>query len=313
MGASSAPARLFVCSLSLSQILSLAPVVSFSTVARPSGSSALWSSNKSDDAAPSSPSPVLSRRQAILAVPSVGLALSALVPAPAYASTATTAENIGGNLPDLPGEAVRSYLQYRIPLAIAIDFFVFELQDKIEVIDDWGEINVLFQQSSANGGMGNPSRVEREYVNPMRILGFSMPPDEAEDMQKAQQIFESGMSKLGKATKGIRRDIPVEVTDADIQKAREGYEKSRIGLNAFIVALNKATGLNEMKTIPPRGPKQIAQYGRSRSKYNVLVKKTKLCQNRGGPTLAKTWGGLMVTGYLQDSCGIPDLDLYFLQ
>lgn len=39
-----------------------------------------------------------------------------------------------GNLPDLPPDAVRSYLQYRIPLQTAADFYVFELQDLLQVL-----------------------------------------------------------------------------------------------------------------------------------------------------------------------------------
>jgi hypothetical protein len=44
-----------------------------------------------------------------------------------------------------------------------------------------------------------------------------------------------------------------------------------------------------------------------------LMKKTKLCQNRGGPALSQAWGQLMISGYMQDSCGIPDLEEYFYQ
>lgn len=93
-----------------------------------------------------------------------------------------------------------------------------------------------------------------------------------------------------------------------------------------------------MKTIPPIGPNQLAEYGRSQRKYLELKKKIKLCQNRkenrvcfavallldshfllpgrpsgGGPTLSQTWGTLMISGYMQDSCGIPDMEGYFYQ
>ena len=68
-----------------------------------------------------------------------------------------------------------------------------------------------------------------------------------------------------------------------------------------------------MKPIPPIGPNQLAEYGRSQRKYLELKKKIKLCQNRGGPTLSQAWGQLMISGYMQDSCGIPDLEAYFYQ
>lgn len=41
-----------------------------------------------------------------------------------------------GNLPDLPKEAARSYLQYRFTLQLACDYYLFELQPKLGNIDD---------------------------------------------------------------------------------------------------------------------------------------------------------------------------------
>jgi len=39
-----------------------------------------------------------------------------------------------------------------------------------------------------------------------------MPPDEADALQKARNMFEKAMQIIGKATAGIRRDLPVEVS-----------------------------------------------------------------------------------------------------
>jgi hypothetical protein len=50
----------------------------------------------------------------------------------AAASSAVTGPG-DGNLPDLPPDAVRSYLQYRIPLQTAADYYVFELQSLLQV------------------------------------------------------------------------------------------------------------------------------------------------------------------------------------
>ena len=50
----------------------------------------------------------------------------------AVASSAVTGPS-DGNLPDLPPDAVRSYLQYRIPLQTAADYYVFELQSLLQV------------------------------------------------------------------------------------------------------------------------------------------------------------------------------------
>ena len=229
---------------------------------------------------------------------------------PSNAVTATGASD--GNLVDLPPDAARSYLQYRIPLQTAADFYIFELQDLLGDIQQWGDIGQLFQVNN-NRGQGQPSRIERDCINPMRILLLSMPPDYTDDMRAAQFKFEAAMFKITKATSGIRRDLPVEIDASAVPTAKAGWEEGRVALNEFFVLLNDATGLNELKSIPAPGPNQREQYGRSANRYNNLVKKTKLCQNRGGPALSKAWGGLMVSGYMQDSCGIPDLEEYFYQ
>ena len=58
------------------------------------------------------------------------LALMTGLSSPADAATSLAASS-DGNLPELPSEAVRSYLQYRIPLQIAADYYIFSLQDMI--------------------------------------------------------------------------------------------------------------------------------------------------------------------------------------
>lgn len=251
-----------------------------------------------------------SRRQFLTAVPAGALALSQLFGNAQVTNAATGSSD--GNLPDLPSEAVRSYLQYRIPLQIAADYYVFELQDKVGNIEDWGEIGQLFRVNN-NKGQGQPSKIERDYVNPMRILLLSMPPDVSDDMRDAQFRFEKAMNNISKVTSGYRKDLPVEIPAGSVVAASKGWEDGRVALNDFFALLNTATGLPELKAIPPSGPKQREQYGRSARKFNELIKKTKLCQNRGGPALSQAWGQLMVSGYLQDSCGIPDLESYFYQ
>uniref|UniRef100_A0A448ZFB9 Uncharacterized protein n=1 Tax=Pseudo-nitzschia multistriata TaxID=183589 RepID=A0A448ZFB9_9STRA len=239
-----------------------------------------------------------------------GLALLTGLSAPAAASGIATASD--GNLPDLPSEAVRSYLQYRVGLQVAADYYVFQLQDMVGDIDQWGEVGQLFRVNN-NKGQGQPSKIERDYVNPMRILLLSFPPEVSEDMRDAQFRFEKAANTVSKATAGYRRDLPVEVDAKTIASAKAGWEEGRVALNEFFVLLNSAVGLNELTPIPPPGPNQNKEYGRSARRYNELQKKIKLCQNRGGPALSQAWGQLMVSGYLQDSCGIPDMDDYFTQ
>mmetsp|Transcript_43544 Transcript_43544/g.63895 ORF Transcript_43544/g.63895 Transcript_43544/m.63895 type:complete len:309 (-) Transcript_43544:455-1381(-) len=189
-------------------------------------------------------------------------------PLPAFAAgTVTTITD--GNLSDLPPDAARSYLQYRAALQISADFYMFELQRKILDIDDWGEVNQLFTQSGARGGQGQPNRIERDFTNPMRILGLSMPPDESEEMRAAQYQFERAMGGMSKATAGVRRDLPVELDPNAVKKAEQGWEEGRVALNKFFAIVNETTGLpNELKPIPP-GPyssEQIKAYGRSPKK-----------------------------------------------
>mmetsp|Transcript_54028 Transcript_54028/g.80615 ORF Transcript_54028/g.80615 Transcript_54028/m.80615 type:complete len:300 (-) Transcript_54028:92-991(-) len=214
---------------------------------------------------------------------------------------------------DLPPDAARSYLQYRVNLQVAADYYVYELQEMVSDPEQWGEVTQLFATSNSRGGQGQPNRVERDFINPMRILGLSMPPDIADALRDSQFAFERSMQQLTKATSGYQRNLSVELDPKSIQDAKQGWESGRKALNSFFVAVNDAVGLEELQSIPPAGPKQSEEYGRSQRKFLDLMKKTKLCQNRGGPALSQAWGQLMVSGYLQDSCGIPDMEGYFYQ
>jgi hypothetical protein len=251
---------------------------------------------------------VTSRRELLFqtVATTAAIAIPSLVAVPHRSNAAITPTGpLDGNLVDLPPEAVRSYLQYRIPLQTSADFYVFELRDQLSDVNQWGEINELFQS--------RPSRMEREFTNVFRILGLSMPPDVSDVMRDAQSKFERASFRISKITSGVRRDLPIEIAKDAVPNALESWEEGRQAINEFFVALNEATGLTEMKTIPPYSERQLEEYGRSKKRYVELKKKVKLCQNRGGPTLSQAWGQLMVSGYLQDSCGIPDLESYFYQ
>jgi hypothetical protein len=174
-------------------------------------------------------------------------------------------------------------------------------------------VNELFEAKSARGG-GNPSRIEREFTNTFRILGLSMPPDFADEILDAQYRFDKAMTGISRTTAGIRRDLPIEI-DAEkvVSSALAGWEDGRKAINDIFSILNEATGLSEMKGIPAAGPNQLVAYGRSQRRFLDLKKKLKLCQNRGGQTLASTWGNLMVAGTVSDYCALPDPNDYFYQ
>lgn len=266
-------------------------------------------SSTSLNAAPSSRRSWLTSSSSIL----LGSAIAATAsnPQAAFAKTVTNAASLD---PDLPNDAIKSYLQYRYSLQLAADYYIFDLQNMVADTDEYGLVTELVRSSNARGGQGQPSRIERDYVNPMRIMGLSLPPEYADDVRDTQFAFERAMSKLNKATQGIKRDLSVEIDKNAVPNAKAAWEEGRVALNSFFAILNTATGLkDELKLIPPSGPNQVAEYGRSIRRYNEFMKKTKLCQNRGGPALSQAWGQLMVSGYLQDSCGVEPMDQYFFQ
>ena len=179
-----------------------------------------------------------SRRNFLAIIPAAVLTSQLdLMNGPDAAFAATGAKD--GNLPDLPSEASRSYLQYRIPLQIAADAYIFDLQDQVVDIEQWGVISQLFRVNN-NRGQGQPSKIERDYVNPMRILLLSMPPDVADEMRDAQFRFEKAMNSISKLTSGYSKDLPVEIPASTITAAGQGWEDGRVALNDFFVLLNEA-------------------------------------------------------------------------
>lgn len=139
----------------------------------------------------SSPSNQASRRDVLQR--SFAAALLAAHSSPVSAATGPQ----DGNLPDLPPEAVRSYLQYRVPLQTSADFYLFELRELLTDTSEWGIVGELFQTNN-NRGQGNPSRMEREFTNTFRIIGLSLPPDEADAMREAQFKFEKAAQRISK-------------------------------------------------------------------------------------------------------------------
>jgi hypothetical protein len=217
-----------------------------------------------------------SRRNFLAIAPATMLAtLVTSLPTAAIAATGAS----DGNLPDLPRDAVRSYLQYRIPLQIAADYYIFSLQNMVTDIEQWGDVSQLFRVNN-NKGQGQPSRIERDYNNPMKVLLLSFPPDVSDEMRNAQFRFEKAMNTISKATAGYKKDLPVEIDSKTILQAKQGWEEGRVALNDFFALVNAEVGLSELKPIPSPGPNQVKEYGRSARRFNELQKKTKLCQNR---------------------------------
>lgn len=62
------------------------------------------------------------------------IAATASNPQAAFAKTVTNAASLD---PDLPNDAIKSYLQYRYSLQLAADYYIFDLQN---MVADTGEI-----------------------------------------------------------------------------------------------------------------------------------------------------------------------------
>jgi hypothetical protein len=62
---------------------------------------------------------------------------SASSPQVAFAKTATSASSLD---PDLPKDAIKSYLQYRYSLQLAADYYIFDLQN---MVADTGKENIF--------------------------------------------------------------------------------------------------------------------------------------------------------------------------
>ena len=134
--------------------------------------------------------------------------------------------------------------------------------------------------------------------HPRRILRLAVPPDDKDfdGLQLGEDKFARSMAKVGKVVSAAGGDIPVEITKADVRAVEDGMEEARQGLNMFITTLNKALNVDELKLVPAKGQ----TYPRSKGRYITYVKGLKQCQNRGGTTLANTWGALMVSGTMQE-------------
>jgi len=189
--------------------------------------------------------------------------------------------------------------------------FVFDILPSTLDPNQWPTIAPIFTQNSARAGQGSPSKIERDFTNPMRILRLAVPPEDSDfnNLQIGEDRFARAMAKVGRIVSQAGGDIPVEITDKDVKAVNEGMEEARLGLNLFISTLNKSVNLNELKLVPNKGE----TYPRSKIRYLSYVKGLKQCQNRGGTTLANTWGALMVSGTMQESCQIPDANEYFYQ
>jgi len=200
-----------------------------------------------------------------------------------------------GMLDEIPPKAKQAYLQYLPQLQLDADYYFFELGPMLAEPGRWDRIVSLTETGTA-GAATSVSRLEREFVTPMKILALSFPPDlGGEEMQDALNKFQKNMFVLASlARKGATTGNVAAPSSKEVAEVYATYEAGRVQINSFFTALNEGTGTARLVTIPPKG--QEKSYPRSKQLYTQLLKDAAICRNRGGEALAGLWGGLMVYG-----------------
>jgi len=216
-----------------------------------------------------------------------------------------------GLLDEIPVKAKQAYLQYLPQLQLAADYYFFELQPMLSDPGRYDRISAITEAGTA-GSATSVSRLEREFVTPMKILALSFPPDlGGEEMQTSLDKFQKAMFTLSRqARKGSATGNVEGASKAEIKEIYDTYEIGRVALNTFFFALNEGTGTKRLVEIPTKANEKA--YPRSKALYTALLKEAALCRNRGGEALAGLWGGLMVYGTVPgvNPCGGSALAYY---
>ena len=129
---------------------------------------------------PSSPADAhsLSRRAVLGAAASVALGATP----PAFALDSFTVDPNSqkvadiGLLDEIPVGAKKAYLQYLPQLQLDADFYFFELGAQLDNPGRYDRISALTEAGTA-GAATTTSRMEREFVTPIKILSLAFPPD----------------------------------------------------------------------------------------------------------------------------------------
>ncbi|KAL1525299.1 hypothetical protein AB1Y20_020161 [Prymnesium parvum] len=252
--------------------------------------------------AKSSVPPTISRR-------ALGLGVAGML---AVANSPARAIEEGLTLEDLPPKAQQAYNQYWPAIQLAGDFYVFELRELIGYPGRWDQIGALTETTNI-GSAASVSKLDREFLTPMRILALSFPPDAGgEEMQEALTDFQAAMFRMSRqARTGQTTGNLADPSKKDIAALEMTWNAGASALNRFFEALNTATSTKRLVTIPANG----VNYPRSKKLYTQLQKDAALCRNRGGEQLAGIWGNLMVYGTVPgvNPCGNVNLQNYFMQ
>lgn len=140
--------------------------------------------------------PSLSRREAMSSPLAAAAAASLAAAGSPWPAAAAVADGV--TYDDLPPKAQQAYQQYWPALQLAADSYVFELYDLLPEPGRWDSIGAI-TESTDIGSAASVSKLEREYLTPMRILALAFPPDAGgEEMQAALNKFQGSMFQLSR-------------------------------------------------------------------------------------------------------------------
>jgi hypothetical protein len=208
-------------------------------------------------------------------------------------STALSDATTISALDEIPPKAKQAYLQYLPQLQLDGDFFVWQLQPLLSQPGRWDQIYAI-TTSTDIGSAASVSRLDREFILPMRQIALAFPPDlGGEEMLGAIDKFQRSMFSLSaQARRGATSGITAGPTAKEIKDVEAAYDGGRMAMNSFFATLNEVTSSKRLVDIPKVG----GAYPRSEKLYTQLLKDAALCRNRGGEALAGIWGNLMVYG-----------------
>jgi len=201
-------------------------------------------------------------------------------------------------LDDLPPKAKQAFLQYLPQFQLDGDFLAFELIPLLGQPGRWDLIYKITEAQTA-GAATTVSRLDREFITPMRQVALAFPPDlQGDEMQAAINDFQKAMFKFSTfARKNAQIGNVAPPTAKEIKELESQFDEGRRAFNAFIVAVNAGAGVELLVTVPTVGEVLKGEgYPRSKGLYTQLIKDAALCRNRGGEQLAGLWGNLMVYG-----------------
>ena len=254
------------------------------------------SSSSSSTTATASASSALSRRALLGGAAALALAPSSALAYSLETTDASTKSSSGAVFSDdLPPKAKQAYLQYLPQLQLDADFFLFELYPMLAEPGRWDRITEL-TTSTDIGSAASVSRLDREFITPMRILSLSFPPDlGGEEMTDAIDVFQKAMFSMSRqARKGATTGNVAGPSSKEVAEIYTSWETGRTAMNSFFKAVNEGSGVARLVALPAKG--DLKAYPRSKTLYTQLLKDAALCRNRGGEQLAGLWGQLMVYG-----------------